>query len=67
MFIFRNCFVILMKNQKQNFTLNSLNNTFPFSFVLFSFSLSLTCFSLFHAVTHISPIHSLHVNETMNL
>lgn len=65
--IFRNYFVILMKIQKQNITLNGLNNPFPFLFVLFSFSLSLTCFPLFHAVTHIFTIHILHLNEIINL
>lgn len=65
--IYRNCFVILMKTQKQNITLNDLNKTFRFLFVLFFFSLSLTCFPLFHAIIHIFTIHILHLNEIVNL
>lgn len=65
MLIFRSCFVLWIKNQKQNITLSGLNNTFLFKFA-FS-SLFLTCFPLFHVVIHILAIYILHVDETMNL
>lgn len=56
MLVFRNCFVILMKTQKQNITLNGLNNTFPF--YLFSFLLIIS--DLFPPL----PCHYSHFHYT---